>query len=51
MRNRFTSDIELIESRNGVFEITVDDQLFFSKQLTGHFPNIERLIKDIEKNR
>ena len=49
LKERFAADLTLIESHGGAFEITVDGELFFSKHLTGHFPNVERLLLDLEK--
>ncbi|MBE9486401.1 MAG: Rdx family protein [Chloroflexi bacterium] len=46
---KFAAEVELIESHGGAYEITIDGELFFSKKTTGHFPNEERLVKDIEK--
>ncbi|MBN1957316.1 MAG: Rdx family protein [Desulfuromonadales bacterium] len=48
MQERYGADVELIESRGGAYEITVDGELFFSKLLTGHFPNDERILRDLE---
>jgi len=39
--------VDLIESRGGAYEITVNGDLFFSKLLTGHFPNDDRIIQDL----
>ena len=50
LKDRFAADLTLIESHGGAFEITVDGELFFSKRLTGHFPNVERLLQDLEKH-
>ena len=42
MSERFTqvegADIELVKSSGGVFEITVDGDLVYSKKATGRFP-------------
>lgn len=48
LEERFSAEVELIESRGGAYEIMVDGELFFSKLLTGHFPNDERLLQDLE---
>ena len=34
----FGADVELVKSGGGVFEVTVDDQLVFSKKALGRFP-------------
>lgn len=33
------AEVELVKSHGGVFEITVDGALKFSKKATGHFPS------------
>ena len=42
MSDRFSridgADIELVKSSGGVFEITVDGDLAYSKKATGRFP-------------
>ncbi|MCB2215523.1 MAG: Rdx family protein [Desulfobulbaceae bacterium] len=43
MRRRFDADIELVASSGGVFEVTVDGQLVFSKKKLGRFPEAEEL--------
>ncbi|PLY04022.1 MAG: hypothetical protein C0622_03530 [Desulfuromonas sp.] len=48
LKDKFGADVELIESRGGAFEIIVDGDLFFSKLMTGHFPNEDRVLKDLE---
>jgi selenoprotein W-related protein len=36
---------ELIEGRNGVFDVVADDKLVFSKHQVGCFPDDEEVIK------
>ena len=42
MSDRFSqvdgSDVELVKSSGGVFEITLDGELVYSKKATGRFP-------------
>ena len=42
MSDRFSqvhgADIELVKSSGGVFEITLDGELVYSKKATGRFP-------------
>lgn len=33
------ADVELVKGRNGIFDITVDGTLKFSKSATGRFPS------------
>ena len=37
------AEVDLIESGGGVFEITVDGKLAFSKKAIGRFPNEEEV--------
>ena len=37
--------MELIRSSGGVFEVTADGKLVYSKKSTGEFPDEESLIK------
>ena len=47
MRERFDARPELIESSGGVFEVTVDEHLLYSKKETGRFPVEEDLLQQI----
>ena len=35
---KFGAEVELVESSGGVFEITADERLVFSKKSLGRFP-------------
>ncbi len=39
---------ELIEGSGGVFEVTVNGRLIYSKAKTGEFPDNARLLKELE---
>jgi len=39
----FGATVELVKSSGGVFEVTVDDQLVFSKKALGRFPEQSEL--------
>ena len=39
MENEFAATVELIKGKDGVFEITVDGNLVFSKRALGRFPD------------
>ena len=39
----FGADVELVKSGGGVFEVTVDDRLVFSKKSLGRFPEAGEL--------
>ncbi|MBT8346857.1 MAG: Rdx family protein [Desulfofustis sp.] len=47
LRKKYDADVELVASGGGVYEITVDGKLIFSKKRLGRFPadgELERLI-------
>jgi len=39
LRERFGIEPDLIKGRNGVFEVTLDGDLIFSKKTLGRFPD------------
>ena len=41
--------VELIESSGGVFEITVNGDLIFSKKELGRFPNLNEITNLVER--
>ena len=41
--DRFGAEVELVPAGGGVFEITVDGRLAFSKKATGRFPTDEEV--------
>jgi len=41
---KYGAEVELVPGVGGVFEITVDGQLKFSKKQTGRFPTDEEII-------
>ena len=46
---RFITNIDLVASSGGVFEITIDDKLVFSKKKEGRFPTDNELIELVRK--
>jgi selT/selW/selH-like putative selenoprotein len=40
----------LVASGGGVFEVSVDEELIYSKKKTGSFPDEEELVKRLSKN-
>lgn len=53
LKSAFGTDGELVASHGGVFEVTLDDALIFSKQTCGRFPEdgeIVGLIKQAGKD-
>ena len=43
LEERYGADVELVPGVGGVFEITVDGRLRFSKKQTGRFPTDEEI--------
>ena len=43
MEERYGAEVELVPGVGGVFEITVDGRLAFSKKQTGRFPTDEEI--------
>jgi len=44
LQEKYGADVELVPGVGGVFEITVDGRLAFSKKQTGRFPTDEEII-------
>jgi selT/selW/selH-like putative selenoprotein len=44
LKLRPSADVSLRRSSGGVFEVTVDGRLAFSKKAEGRFPNDEELV-------
>jgi selT/selW/selH-like putative selenoprotein len=44
LEQKYGAEVELVPGVGGVFEITVDGQLKFSKKQTGRFPTDEEII-------
>ena len=49
VKEQFKTNIDLVASSGGVFEITVDDKLVFSKKKEGRFPTDNELIELVRK--
>lgn len=49
MKKRFGFDSTLQKSKNGVFEVTMNDELIFSKKGLGRFPESGEVEGEIEK--
>ncbi|MBI5199418.1 MAG: hypothetical protein HZA09_05310 [Nitrospirae bacterium] len=45
MKKEFGVDVELIEGSNGVFDVTVDGKLIFSKDKLYRFPDEGEITK------
>lgn len=44
LEEKYGADVELVPGVGGVFEITVDGELKFSKKQTGRFPTDEEVL-------
>jgi len=44
LEEKYGAEVELVPGVGGVFEITVDGQLKFSKKQTGRFPSDDEVI-------
>jgi selenoprotein W-related protein len=44
LQDKYGAEVELVPGVGGVFEITVDGKLMFSKKQTGRFPTDEEVI-------
>ena len=47
MEHEFGAKVELIEGKDGVFEVTVDGNLVFSKRALGRFPDDGEVVEVI----
>lgn len=47
MKTRPTAQVSLKRSGGGVFEITVDGRLAYSKKATGRFPSDEEVLRTL----
>ena len=48
LKQRITS-LELVPSSGGVFEVTADDKLVYSKRATGTFPEPNAVLQSIKR--
>ena len=49
MKKAFGADVRLVESGGGVFEVTVDGDLVFSKKSLGRFPEGDEVARRIRE--
>jgi len=47
LKQEFGADTRLIQGRNGAFEVTVDENLVFSKRQLGRFPDPDEVSRAI----
>ena len=48
MKKNFDLDIELVAGSNGIFDISLDGKMIYSKSEQGRFPQAGEIIKLIE---
>jgi len=51
IKERFGIEPELIRGSGGVFDVTVDGKLIYSKHATGTFPEPDEILEDLEAAR
>ncbi len=49
MNKELGVEIELVAGANGIFDVTVDNKLIFSKAKQGRFPQTEEILSLIKK--
>jgi selT/selW/selH-like putative selenoprotein len=47
LKSQLGINAELIKSSGGVFEVTVGNELIYSKKATGEFPDEQQLVKKL----
>ena len=50
LKGKYDAEIELISSGGGVFEVTLEDKLIFSKKSLGRFPEHSEIDDLINQN-
>ena len=48
LKSEFGVESELIKSSGGVFEVTVNDKLVYSKRATGNFPAHDEIFYHVK---
>ncbi len=49
LKEKFGAEIELIAGSNGIFDVTVDGKMIFSKFDQGRFPQADEIINLIQE--
>jgi len=50
LKRRLGLDSQLIPGSGGVFDVTVDGKLIFSKKKVGRFPEVQEILGALEKS-
>ena len=48
MRNAYGIQAKLVPGRGGIFDVIVDDELVFSKGVTGRFPDPGEIVQKLK---
>jgi selT/selW/selH-like putative selenoprotein len=48
LKKQFAAEVALVPGANGIYEITADNRLIFSKQAAGRFAEPEEIISLIQ---
>ncbi len=48
LKQKYNAEIELIAGSNGVYDITVDGKMIFSKSAIGRFPDSNEIASKIK---
>lgn len=51
LKKKFGADIELIAGSNGVFDVSLDNTMIYSKFEKGRFPQTDEILNLINKKR
>jgi selT/selW/selH-like putative selenoprotein len=49
IEQKFNTSVQLIEGRDGVFEVSVDGKIIFSKKAIGRFPDPGEVVASLEE--
>ncbi len=50
LKQSFESTVDLVKGSNGIFDVEQGAKLVYSKNITGEFPNEEKLISEIRSD-
>ena len=51
IKDRLGVETELVKGAGGIFDVTVDGELVYSKAKTGDFPDNDTLLRELEEMR
>jgi len=50
LREQCGIEVELVRSSGGVFEVTIEGDLIYSKKQTGEFPDEMKIVKQVSNS-